>query len=923
MPFQSQAQWRWAFATGQPWAREWARMTPGGRRRYLKLQKRVAKKSNTANDAGLWRRAIQQAKRRFAVYPSAYANAWAARWYKKHGGTWSAKKDLRKWFKEDWVNIAKPIRENGKVVGFEPCGRSSAESGAYPKCLPLAKAMRLSDAQRQKLINRKRRAGLPRDGSPVMVSSKHLPGKHDQKQHGRRGGGSSGVASGMTAAQFIAHSDELYAQCQQEMQDRYWGRFADTDDKAIIDPSPAEMAEWTRFLRSQARAGLIHPMIAAREGGNYFDVKQAMNQHGYTMDELIALAKTTDGQEALKQGYIYQLAGKTTRLYQITQKYGHERAMAFSKMSKAEQDAVIDGIITPGRTQVLTAKEVQILTTAGLYGNPDARMRVIDFLHRNQVPSTLLGTESRQEVTMTYMNPSGKQSTETVVVPYSMRISKSEGIVSHNFPDSALKELSLEWRLYESSRYGLELGNPDYDASSAFMKAFTQTHTSQNTNNVLGAAIQTAVSRVGPNADQPAPPSFYRKGIKPPEPHPEVVRLLNNQYQQTQAEYAQQGVTDVMLYRGNRANFRLGIPMGPWSEDETVAADFGNQFNEYRMPVRYIMMNHNSPNFVTRYDTEAEYLVLETAAIARATRADSGDTVFNGTVRREVPIYTWTHKARKQDMKRSVLDEIAPIARPPRDYIISSLDGNYDIFYNYQIASTTKADDTTADGKPKKYGARAGEVISGDLGRDASGRFTSVSGGGARAEQRRIIRGAIKKPKKGSGKRQVSAEEQKKIGRSTLEAAGVAPDTYDALTTLQDEPIDFSDVKDNEEVKKLLEQGLLQNVDGVVTTTGDGDKLIKAADSGKKGRVKLAMARARQNASKRDEQQRSRDEKRQARVDALDDRIASLEEKRDSAKNDASRKRIDARIEKLRAKRDAIATKSYDDDEIIIYQQVI
>ena len=275
-------------------------------------------------------------------------------------------------------------------------------------------------------------------------------------------------------------------------------------------------------------------------------------------------------------------------------------------------------------------------------------------------------------------------------------------------------------------------------------------------------------------------------------------------------------------------------------------------------------------------------------------------------------------------MKRSVLDEIAPIARPPRDYIISSLDGNYDIFYNYQIASTTKADDTTADGKPKKYGARAGEVISGDLGRDASGRFTSVSGGGARAEQRRIIRGAIKKPKKGSGKRQVSAEEQKKIGRSTLEAAGVAPDTYDALTTLQDEPIDFSDVKDNEEVKKLLEQGLLQNVDGVVTTTGDGDKLIKAADSGKKGRVKLAMARARQNASKRDEQQRSRDEKRQARVDALDDRIASLEEKRDSAKNDASRKRIDARIEKLRAKRDAIATKSYDDDDaIIIYQQVI
>ena len=29
------------------------------------------------------------AKRKFKVYPSAYANAWAAKWYKEKGGTWS------------------------------------------------------------------------------------------------------------------------------------------------------------------------------------------------------------------------------------------------------------------------------------------------------------------------------------------------------------------------------------------------------------------------------------------------------------------------------------------------------------------------------------------------------------------------------------------------------------------------------------------------------------------------------------------------------------------------------------------------------------------------------------------------------------------------------------------------------------------
>lgn len=148
----------------------------------------IAEKSsdNRPNNPSLWQRAIAQAKRKFDVYPSAYANAWAAKWYKKQGGTWS-KKDLREWFDEKWVDISKPIRENGRIVSYEPCGRSDASDGAYPKCLPKAKAMRLTEAQRKRLIARKRRDGMPKDGTPVMTSSKHLPGKHDQSSHGRRG----------------------------------------------------------------------------------------------------------------------------------------------------------------------------------------------------------------------------------------------------------------------------------------------------------------------------------------------------------------------------------------------------------------------------------------------------------------------------------------------------------------------------------------------------------------------------------------------------------------------------------------------------------------------------------------------------------------------------------------------------------------
>ena len=41
------------------------------------------------NNPALWNKAKAAAKAKFDVYPSAYANAWAAKEYKKRGGTWS------------------------------------------------------------------------------------------------------------------------------------------------------------------------------------------------------------------------------------------------------------------------------------------------------------------------------------------------------------------------------------------------------------------------------------------------------------------------------------------------------------------------------------------------------------------------------------------------------------------------------------------------------------------------------------------------------------------------------------------------------------------------------------------------------------------------------------------------------------------
>ncbi len=46
------------------------------------------KKGAKATNSKLWSRAKSLARSKFDVYPSAYANAWAAKWYKSKGGSW-------------------------------------------------------------------------------------------------------------------------------------------------------------------------------------------------------------------------------------------------------------------------------------------------------------------------------------------------------------------------------------------------------------------------------------------------------------------------------------------------------------------------------------------------------------------------------------------------------------------------------------------------------------------------------------------------------------------------------------------------------------------------------------------------------------------------------------------------------------------
>jgi hypothetical protein len=61
---------------------------------FIKISKKKKKSSgkNVPNNPSLWSSCKAQAKAKFDVYPSAYANGFASRLYKQKGGTWRKEK---------------------------------------------------------------------------------------------------------------------------------------------------------------------------------------------------------------------------------------------------------------------------------------------------------------------------------------------------------------------------------------------------------------------------------------------------------------------------------------------------------------------------------------------------------------------------------------------------------------------------------------------------------------------------------------------------------------------------------------------------------------------------------------------------------------------------------------------------------------
>ena len=77
---------------------------------------------NEPTNPELWSRAKSLARSKFDVYPSAYANGWASKWYKGKGGGWRSESTIvddaakfiqEKQLKEDWNKVNKQDKTDG------------------------------------------------------------------------------------------------------------------------------------------------------------------------------------------------------------------------------------------------------------------------------------------------------------------------------------------------------------------------------------------------------------------------------------------------------------------------------------------------------------------------------------------------------------------------------------------------------------------------------------------------------------------------------------------------------------------------------------------------------------------------------------------------------------------------------------------
>ena len=134
------------------------------------MVRRTKRRVNIPANSTLYKKVKAEAKRKFKVWPSAYASGWLVREYKRRGGKYKGRKSpdsgLTRWFKEKWVNVCTSPRKR--------CGRPKTNlktwKKKYPYCRPSVRvnkntprtASELSKKEIERRCRKKRKSPLRR-----------------------------------------------------------------------------------------------------------------------------------------------------------------------------------------------------------------------------------------------------------------------------------------------------------------------------------------------------------------------------------------------------------------------------------------------------------------------------------------------------------------------------------------------------------------------------------------------------------------------------------------------------------------------------------------------------------------------------------------------------------------------------------------
>lgn len=187
----------------------------GGKPIMVKTQKEelqhIEEKSKPTNPA-LWARAKAAARSKFDVYPSAYANGWAVRWYKKRGGGWRTVSEEREEFKPHYM-----YKGDKKVKANKPEDHERLAKMGYTHDDPNTEKVEegiVDDVLKSKTLNKK---AYSYAASELQKRMKKDPKKSKQSHASAVAGYVRGVDARKLAAEEYVKGDPLLEKLKPSM----------------------------------------------------------------------------------------------------------------------------------------------------------------------------------------------------------------------------------------------------------------------------------------------------------------------------------------------------------------------------------------------------------------------------------------------------------------------------------------------------------------------------------------------------------------------------------------------------------------------------------------------------------------------------------------------------------------------------------